>query len=1288
MSDNFSYLDILEKKLDKSQRAACCRELNTVVAAGAGSGKTQVLATRFAWLVMSCDIKVEQILTLTFTKKAASEIYQRIYKTLALFAANEQTPPQEKARAKQALKDFNKAHIQTLDSYSSTVVRQAANRYGINPKFSAAEAVSLKADAFKFLVNHKDEPALLAIAKPGKLQNLAEELFAAVIADCTDITCGTSFFEEKLQLQCKEIVAVWNRMLSENSNEVYPEDGEGIASLLNEIQIEYQNHPEKAGMPYFDKTEAFLNAEPELCQIDASMFETDYENLNKMVADVSAWTDLFIFPQNIKGYTPALREINKRYKTSKETVDSLASFILNYQHIKRIFELLGEFMDQTNEQKRKSGSLSFSDINALALKILKEQKEIRNQEKKSFKKIMIDEFQDNNAKNRDMLYLLAERDDAFTEPSLNDADFLEQLVSNLADNKLYFVGDEKQSIYKFRGADVSVFNSLTDDLAKTVPPETETKLYMTNNYRSTEPVLAMFNRFFGDIGESEKTGFKVFDDGAADGQAPSAEPDKAKPAFEAYYTKAATYQDSPVDLQLTKENVPMHVSIFDSSSIKENIPEGKTEDDFLDGNNTVAYYTAKKIQEHFKSEEAKGNKPKYADYAVLCKSRTNYSKLVRWFNAFNIPYSFDQQKSVFEDGPINDIFNFLRLCTSPQDKSAFAAYLCSPFAGLKIQTVEIILTLLPEIITKTDEESGKLKTLQYTAFSENSETEERIKLEIEAVSAEEYQKYLAAKAFYLEMKNRVLTEPLTDTVTKLWYETGARYETLLNKTVNLSAEQYDLLFELVRKAQSEGAGTGWIIDQLAKSRQTAKFAFGGGEDELGIKDISYPVEKDDAVQIMTIHKSKGLEFDHVFILGCISSGRKDGESLVFCDDDFGVSLKIGQQSNYFYKKQKDDSDKKEEAEFKRLLYVAVTRAKKDIFTVDAFDVSTSKTKSIFRNAVEHFYKAAINGTVELKTEAGEVTGTFALNKAETCYEERAPFDFELLERIESDQKIENSEETAELSTAELRSKAFEKLEKLSEVEIVQFDENIPQKRISPSALEKLHEAEDIKEATHVPPVNPLIEKIDSIIKEQPAVGLEDSHLEEQDSRTASKDFSYAHFGTMAHAYLENSINLGRAEIDFETKALLQKDLSDKDFGTLCDICRNMAEAFMNSETGRAVTAAKQAKRFCKTEYAFKLLHNSFIIKGSIDLIFENEQGKFVIVDYKTDKEIKPEFYYEQQCAYRFAAKEILGLKDEKEIELKLFFLRYAQEINITEEVNKIALSDELMQKVLCEDELE
>lgn len=1275
MSADFSYLDILDKKLDKSQRAACCRGLNTVVAAGAGSGKTQVLATRFAWLVMSCNIKVEEILALTFTKKAASEIYQRIYKTLGQFAANTQTPPEEKARAKQALKDFDKAHIQTLDSYSSTVVRQAANRYGINPNFTVAEVENLKADAFRFLVNHKDEPALLAVATPGNLHKLAEDLFETAISRYTDITCPDDFFEKKLLLQCRQITEVWNRLISDNANEDYPEEGEGIFSILSEVQSEYQNNPEKIGTPYFDKLEAFLNNEPELNQIqDASMFETDYETLSKMAADASAWTDLFNFPQNTKGYTKPLQAINKQFKEkTKETLDLVTSFILNYQHIKRIFELLDMFMVQINEQKRRSGSLSFGDINSLALKILKEQKEIRNQEKKTFKKIMIDEFQDNNGKNRDMLYLLAEKDDAFTEPSENEKDFLNQLVSNLADSKLYFVGDEKQSIYKFRGADVSVFNSLTEDLAKTVPPETETKLYMTNNYRSTEPVLAMFNRLFGGIGEGEDVNFKIFSN------------DEKPKQFEAYYTKAATYKDNEVSLPLSKENVPMHVSIFDSSCLKENLPEGKTEDDFLKQNDTAAYYTAKKIRDLFDSEKAAGNSPKYADYAVLCRSRSNYAKLVRWLNAFDVPYNFDQQKSIFDDGPINDIFHFLRLCCAPQDKTSFAAYLCSPFAGLKIQTVEMILGILPETVETLNEQTGRITVHQYTAFSEDKQLEEKIKLEVEALSKDEYQKYLEAKSFYLKMKNQVLTEPLTDTITKLWYETGARYETLLDKKTSLSAEQYDLLFELVRKLQEDGRSTSWIIDQLAQSKQNSKFAFGTKEDELGIKDVSYPIEKDDAVQIMTIHKSKGLEFENVFVLGCISDGGSENEPLIFYDEDFGVSVKIGSQRNYFYKKQKADSEEKDKAEFKRLVYVAITRARKSVYTVDAFDASNKRTKSCFRDAIEYFY-------------GPEMTSQTELAPMERCYKEHAPFDFELLEKIESDIMVEETEKTADL-----RLNAFAKLEKLCGASkagagtgaapgavIVQC-EDLPQKRISPSDLEKLHANAELAVTVHNQPINASIAKIDEIIAPQADAstsgqsGTGDgaaANSEDKEEQASARDFTHGTFGTLAHAYLENAIKTGRAEIDFETKELLKKNLSEANFSCLCNICRDMAETFLGSNTGKEAAAAKLAKRFCKSEYYFKLLHNSFIIRGFIDLVYQDSNSKFVIVDYKTDIEIAPEKYYEQQCAYRFAVKEMLGLKDEKEIALKLYFLRYGQEIDITEAVNSISLSEELMQNLL------
>ena len=98
MSTNFEYLDLLErinKKLDPKQREVCCRTENTIVAAGAGSGKTQVLATRFAWLVMSCKIPAPKILTLTFTKKAAGEMYKRIYDTLSFFTAQKETPEEE-----------------------------------------------------------------------------------------------------------------------------------------------------------------------------------------------------------------------------------------------------------------------------------------------------------------------------------------------------------------------------------------------------------------------------------------------------------------------------------------------------------------------------------------------------------------------------------------------------------------------------------------------------------------------------------------------------------------------------------------------------------------------------------------------------------------------------------------------------------------------------------------------------------------------------------------------------------------------------------------------------------------------------------------------------------------------------------------------------------------------------------------------------------------------------------------------------------------------------------------
>ena len=175
-SNEYAYLDLLERKLDIKQKDVCFSTGNTIVAAGAGSGKTQVLATRFAWLVMSQKIPAPKILTLTFTNKAAGEMYERIYQTLDFFIHNPETPSAEKERARVALEEFSETHIQTLDSYCNSIVKQAANRYGIRPDFNAGGSEALediKKLALPYVISNKERQCIQTCARAGQLEDFA-----------------------------------------------------------------------------------------------------------------------------------------------------------------------------------------------------------------------------------------------------------------------------------------------------------------------------------------------------------------------------------------------------------------------------------------------------------------------------------------------------------------------------------------------------------------------------------------------------------------------------------------------------------------------------------------------------------------------------------------------------------------------------------------------------------------------------------------------------------------------------------------------------------------------------------------------------------------------------------------------------------------------------------------------------------------------------------------------------------------------------------------------------------
>ena len=167
-----------KEELDRAQQGAVDIRINAVVSAGAGSGKTKVLSKRFTDLLLKDKTcKVEQILTLTFTKKATVEMTGRIYGELS------KTCP-DKA------KDFYKANIKTLDSYCSMVARQGSRFYGISPDFTIDDELikrKINSLALPFILKNRDNAAIKALVATKDFAEIASQLFVNTIFEASSV---------------------------------------------------------------------------------------------------------------------------------------------------------------------------------------------------------------------------------------------------------------------------------------------------------------------------------------------------------------------------------------------------------------------------------------------------------------------------------------------------------------------------------------------------------------------------------------------------------------------------------------------------------------------------------------------------------------------------------------------------------------------------------------------------------------------------------------------------------------------------------------------------------------------------------------------------------------------------------------------------------------------------------------------------------------------------------------------------------------------------------------------
>ena len=1147
--NEYKYLDLLEqinKKLDDKQRAVCCRTDNTIVAAGAGSGKTQVLATRFAWLVMSQNIHAPEILTLTFTKKAAGEMYERIYQTLSFFANNPETPELEKKRAALALEEFSETHIQTLDSYCNSIVKQAANRYGIRPDFTAGGSDSfedIKKLALPYVFANKERPCVQQYTRAGQLEDFAYSILATAVCNYTTLADAPDFFCSKIETQKSILLNCWNLLIG------------NLNPLLDDYIAECNTaRVSKGDTPYILKSFSFADLLSKTNSSTAKDFKTIqpwatqlYENLKKI--------QNFKFPNN--GYTNPLRSAKKLLTDEFiNPIFPLCAYIAQLDTTNELYKMFDEFTEIVNDSKRQTGNLTFADISELALKILNEQEDLLMQEQNAYKKIMIDEFQDNNGKNRDLLFLL-NKIPGVPEP--------------VEGQKLFFVGDEKQSIYKFRGADVSVFNKLKTDLGE------ECFLQMNYNYRSNNELLATFNYIFG------KNDY-IFDS-------------ESDELFEAQYSVPAIKFDPVAQKELPQ------ASLLEPGKRKLTItrlePEEIDKDNHFGIKDQLAIYIAKKIRDYKKEKEANGEKYSYSKFAILDRGRTDRRYLIKWLNIFNIPYTLDMNTSIFSDGPINDIYNFIQLCVYPQDKISFAGYLSSPFANLREETVEAILA------------GDKAEDL-------TDKTERK--------------KYQTAMDFYEEQKLLTLSRPLTKTLEVLWNDCGYRYETIFSYRKSLYQEQFDMLFELARQTDLNDKGIAWFVDQLSQIKDNEISNF-GKDVEINVTDITYPLEKSDAVNIMTIHKSKGLQFEYVFVYGCTNVNRKTKDSQFFFDEKIGLTIKPGNGTkNFFFIQQEDKATREELAEFRRLIYVAITRAEEFVEIVGAWKFEPSDS-----DYEKNSFKLIENMVRYYSMEDKQAEQPFVLNKIE-------PVKRESME----DMIYDNNSFTAEKTHVKLAEQLYQKEPAIK----YEWPES---NRKTPSSLEKEYlEKQGAGTQASAPQDSDSGERFDS-----------------PEDTLDTPVFTAADFGTLVHAMLEAQTN-GTPCDKYKPEPKLLKNLPDSPdvMNQFLDDCRTMCKGFAQSKLGKALEECKTAGRFYRAEWAFRMLLDGYIFTGSIDLIFENPNGTYTIVDYKSDKEINVELYRGQQDCYKKAAARMLKVGEGK-ISCWLYFLRHSQSLCFDKLSNRV-----------------
>ena len=794
----------------KEQQLAINREgCNLIVSAGAGSGKTAVLSERVLRKLQE-GVDIRNILILTFTNEAAGEMKERIRKKI------------KQANLKEQLSFLDAAYITTFDAYAFSLVKKYHYLFNLDANLSIIDSSVINLEKRRILddivmdlYNTKD-PCYLKLVRDFTSRDDASIKDAILnISNTLDLRYDKFDYLKhyvKDFYSDEYIDEIFNEyfLYLKNLTLLIEEDYYALEGYLNDLQKEkcYDALSKIFKPRNYNDLYSHKVTLPQFRGLDeeaAPLKETLKEHVKEL-------DELTIYSEE---------ELKSQLKSTKEYVEAIISIILQLD-------------EKIKKYKQEHNAFEFSDIAKMAIKLVKEHEDIKDELKNTYQEIMIDEYQDTN-------------------------DLQEIFISQIENNNVYMVGDIKQSIYRFRNANPNIFREKYEHYKKHEGGE---KIDLLENFRSRREVLTNINEIFNLIMIPDLGGVDYQDNHAmVNGNKVYVEKGSSN---QNYNLEILKYQNE--DKKFSNSEIEIFTIVQD---IKEKIANGYLVYDFKLGANRRATYK---------------------DFCIILDRGTEMARYKKIFETFNIPMEIYKDSNLTEEEDIFVIRSIIRL----------------------------ILAIKQEI----------------------NDTNMR------------YYFVSVARSYVGGMSDEEIIEALDN---NSFYQTEV-YEharnialNLDNLTPNMLLEQILLEFDFYQKLITVGNVKDAIIRfdyllDLANSMEDLGFTILDFLEYLNNMidtktEIRYKEAKadSDAVKIMNIHKSKGLEFPVCYFAGLYQSfNLRDLQSRFMVDPTYGILTPFYQDGiGTLFTKQliKNKYLEEEIAEKIRLFYVALTRAKEKMIMV-------------------------------------------------------------------------------------------------------------------------------------------------------------------------------------------------------------------------------------------------------------------------------------------------------------------------------------------------------------------